>query len=107
MEAARTGEKDIFFADDFNLVPDDLQQVITVSDRTLGSGSTLNDQGDRTDNLYDHFLVLDLEATSEMIGDPEVLYVRGAAAGNKVFFRTVSDHPPIFVKMRCSGPDDD
>ena len=107
MAAAREGEKDIFIAGDFNLVPEDLQQAITVSDRTQGSGSTLNDQGERTDNLYDHFLVLDLEATSEMIGNPEVLDVSGVAASNKVFFRTVSDHLPASVRMRCSGPDDD
>ena len=107
MEAARAGEKDIFIAGDFNLVPEDLQQAITVTDKTQGTGSTLNDQGERTDNLYDHFLVLDLEATSEMIGNPEVLEVRGVAASNKVFFRTVSDHLPVSVRMRCSGPDDD
>jgi len=107
MEAARPGERDIFIAGDFNLVPDDLQQVIAVSDRTKGSGSTLNNQGERTNNLYDHFLVLDLEATSEMIDDPEVLDVRGVAANDKTYFNTVSDHLPIFVKMRCSGPDDD
>ena len=107
MEAARAGERDIFIAGDFNLVPEDLHQVITVTDSTQGSGSTLNNQGERTDNLYDHFLVLDLEATSEMIGNPEVLDVRGVAASNKVFFRTVSDHSPVSVRMRCSGPDDD
>lgn len=107
MEAARPGERDIFIAGDFNLVPDDLQQVITVTDRTQGSGSTLNDQGERTNNLYDHFFVLDQEATSEMIGNPEVLDVRGSAANDKTYFNTVSDHLPIFVKMRCSGPDDD
>ena len=107
MEAARAGEKDIFIAGDFNLVPEDLQQAITVTDRTQGSGSTLNNQGQRTDNLYDHFLVLDGEATSEMIGDPEVLDVRGVAANNQMFFSTVSDHLPVSVRMLCSGPDDD
>ena len=107
MEAAREGENDIFIAGDFNLVPEDLKKAIAVTDSTQGTGSTLNDQGERTNNLYDHFLILDQEATSEMIDNPEVLDVRGNAANDKMYVNTVSDHLPIFVKMRCSGPNDD
>ncbi|MFC1523661.1 SH3 domain-containing protein [Thermodesulfobacteriota bacterium] len=106
MEASRPGERDLLIAGDFNLVPRQLRQAVTYSVNTQGTGSTLDD-GERTDNLYDHLLVYDEAATSEMIGDPEIIDIRNVATSNLVFFQTISDHLPIVVRMRSSGPDDD
>ena len=106
MQAARPGGRDLSIAGDFNLVPTNLQAAVNMQVRTQGSGSTLNNQGQRTNNLYDH-LVLDAAVTSEMTGDPQVIDVLGVAATPLEFFRTVSDHPPIVVSLRSSGPDDD
>jgi hypothetical protein len=107
MAAARPGEGDIIIAGDYNLVPADLRAVVSVDVTTQGTGSTLNSSGGRTSNLYDHLLVHDRQKTSEMIGDPEVIDVLNVAADNKAFFDTVSDHLPVVVRLRASGPDDD
>ncbi len=107
MAQARPGEKDLIIAGDFNLVPSQLQKIFPNGDRTTGTGSTLNSSGSRTANLYDHLLVYDTYGTSEMIGNAEVLDLRSKASSNTTFFKTVSDHLPIVVKMRSSGPDDD
>ncbi|MFC1896614.1 SH3 domain-containing protein [Thermodesulfobacteriota bacterium] len=107
MQQARPGEGDIIIAGDFNLVPQKLREEVTVEVNTQGTGSTLNSQGERTTNLYDHILVLHEQETSEMIGSPEVLDVIGQATSPQVFFDTVSDHLPVFVRLRAFGPDDD
>lgn len=107
MESARQGERDIFIAGDFNLVPDLLRAIIPMRIRTQGSGSTLNSIGDITANLYDHLLVFDEQATSEMIGNPEVLEIRNVPTSNQLFYQTISDHLPIVVRLRTSGTDDD
>jgi hypothetical protein len=75
--------------------------------RTQGSGSILNSIGDITANLYDHLLVFDEQATSEMIGNPEVLEIRNVPTSNQLFYQTISDHLPIVVRLRTSGTDDD
>ena len=46
-------------------------------------------------------------ATLEMIGNAKVLDVRSEVSVNAEFYRTVSDHLPIIVRMRSSEPDDD
>jgi endonuclease/exonuclease/phosphatase family metal-dependent hydrolase len=107
MAAARTGEHDLFIAGDFNLVPEDLRQVVSVLVDTQGTGSTLNLSGDRTTNLYDHILVHDHVATQERLGPPQVIDVIGAAASPREFYRTLSDHLPVLMQLRASGPDDD
>jgi len=107
MEQVIPGERDIFIAGDFNLVPANLSQAVSVRISTIGTGSTLNAQGNLTNNVYDHFLVLDENATSELIGDPAIIDVRTSANNNKIFFDTVSDHLPVLVRLRASGPDDD
>jgi endonuclease/exonuclease/phosphatase family metal-dependent hydrolase len=107
MAQARSGEKDLIIAGDFNLVPNQLKTIFLAGDRTSGSGSTLNSSGGRTANLYDHLLVYDTDATAEMIGNAEVLDVRSKASSNASFYKTISDHLPIVVRMRSSGPDDD
>ena len=83
---------------------------VTMADCRLRSTRvtrTLNTQGSRTDNLYDHVLVHDPNATAEMIGNAVVLDVRGVSSSPKDFYQTVSDHLPIMVRMRAGGPDDD
>jgi hypothetical protein len=107
MAQAKPGEKDLLIAGDFNLVPSQLKAIFPKGDQTSGTGSTLNSKGDRTNNLYDHLLIYDTTATSEMIGNAEVLDVRGKVSSNVAFFKTVSDHLPIVVQMRSSGLDDD
>jgi endonuclease/exonuclease/phosphatase family metal-dependent hydrolase len=107
MADAVEGEDDLLIVGDFNLRPDDLAATVTAADRTAGEGSTLNTSGAITGNLYDHVLVGDVEATSEMMGDAKVLDVRGVAESPEVFYKTVSDHLPIVVEMDVSGPDDD
>jgi len=106
MSAARPGEGDLLVIGDFNLVPSDLDAAISREVPTSGTGSTLNGSGERTGNLYDHLVVGDPAATTELVGSVEVLDVRGVAADNRTFFRTVSDHLPIMARFRV-GPDDD
>jgi hypothetical protein len=107
MGTARPGERDFIIVGDFNLVPENLRLVVTAAIRSQGSGSTLNSHGQRTTNLYDHMIVFDDGATSEMIGNAEVLDVRNVTTNNQEFFRTISDHLPIAVRLRTSGTDDD
>jgi hypothetical protein len=107
MEQAKPGEANSLIVGDFNLVPSILHGAVSAADRTEGSGSTLNSNGDRTINLYDHILVHDEAATSEMVGNAVVLNRIGLAATPKIFYQTVSDHLPVMVRMRSSGPDDD
>ena len=107
MAAALPGETDLMILGDFNLVPSDLEDAIGREIATVGTGSTLNGSGERTQNLYDHLLVNDGDATSEQIGSAEVIDVRSEAATNKVFFDTVSDHLPIVARFNTAGSDDD
>lgn len=107
MAAARTGEHDLFIAGDFNLVPEDLRHVVSVPVDTQGTGSTLNSSGGLTTNLYDHILVHDHVATQERLGPPQVIDVIGAASSPREFYRTLSDHLPVLMQLRVSGPDDD
>jgi hypothetical protein len=106
MAAAQPGERDLIISGDFNLIPSDLQASIPQLVRTVGTGSTLNSSGALTGNLYDHLIVFDLAATSEMIGPEEVLDVRSVAADNKTYFQTVSDHLPIVGRFRVVADDD-
>lgn len=107
MQASRQGERDIIIAGDFNLVPAHLQQVLDVLVKTRGSASTLDSTGELTDNLYDHLLILDEQATTEMIDPPTVIDVRSVALSPREFYRTCSDHLPAVIRLRASGPDDD
>lgn len=107
MTTARPNEGDLLIVGDFNLVPAKLHQTISYADRTNGSGSTLNYLGQRTGNLYDHLIVHDESASSELIGNAEVLDIRNVAADEQTFYSTVSDHLPIVIRMRASGADDD
>jgi hypothetical protein len=107
MAKARPGEKDLFVVGDFNLVPAKLAEVVKARDRTTGEGSTLNNKGERSENLYDHLLVWDETASAEITGDAVVLDLRALAGDGKAFFQTVSDHLPIVFGVMASGPDDD
>lgn len=107
MQSARKGERDLFLIGDFNLIPQKLTEAAGIRSRTKGNGSTLSSKGEITDNLYDHLLVWDEEASGELIGDAFVLDVREKASNPKVFFQTVSDHLPIKARFQCDGPDDD
>jgi hypothetical protein len=106
MSATRPGERDCIIAGDFNLVPTDLQAVIPQLVQTVGTGSTLNSSGEVTGNLYDHLIIMDLAATTEMIAPEEVLDVRGVAATPRLFFQTVSDHLPAVARFRVTADDD-
>jgi hypothetical protein len=107
MKHARPGEADLFVAGDFNLTPDVLKEHSTAADKTTGTGSTLNSSGARTSNLYDHLLVSDSQATSELVMSAQVLDVRKKASTNKMFYKTVSDHLPIVGRFIRNRADDD
>ena len=107
MAAARPGEKDLIVAGDLNLRSVELPLATAAVDRTRGTGSTLDLRGERSADLYDHVLVRSAGAVPEMVGDAEVLDVRGLAASPRDFFRTASDHLPIMVHLRVTGPDSD
>ncbi len=91
----------------FNLTPAQLQDVVEARVRTQGAGSTLSRDGELMMNLYDHMLVFDEEATSEVIDAPQVLDVRGYATSGQEFYETCSDRLPVLMRLRASGPDDD
>jgi hypothetical protein len=107
MKLARPGEDDLIIAGDFHLESVELHQVTTATDHTSGGGSVLNLMGERTPSLPDHVVVYDPRATAELLGDAEALDVRGVAPSNAEFYRTMSDHLPIVVRMRATPPDDD
>lgn len=108
MSAAQPGERDLWIMGDFNLTPNQLDDVFVSGDRTVTTGATtLNSSGGLSSNLFDHLLVHDEGASSELIGDAEIIDVRGEAANEQTFFQTASDHLPIRVRVRTSGPDDD
>jgi hypothetical protein len=107
MKSTRPGEEDLIIAGDFHLESVELAEVTRATDRTRGTGSVLNLLGNRTANLPDHILVFDSGGSVELLGDAEVVDVRGAARSNKEFYRTVSDHLPIMIRIRVTGPDDD
>jgi endonuclease/exonuclease/phosphatase family metal-dependent hydrolase len=107
MKHARPNEADLFVAGDFNLTPEVLKEHSTAADKTTGTGSTLNSSGARTANLYDHLLVSDSQATSELIVPAQVLDVRKKASTNKMFYKTVSDHLPIVGRFFRNRSDDD
>jgi len=106
MSQAASGERDLFIAGDFNLRPTDLAAVVSQLDATAGSGSTLNSAGDLTSNLYDHLVVFDAAAASELVQQATVLDLRELASSNAEFFRTVSDHLPIVTRLRVLQDDD-
>jgi uncharacterized protein YgiM (DUF1202 family) len=107
MKHARPNEADLFVAGDFNLTPEVLKEHSPAADKTTGTGSTLNSSGARTANLYDHLLVSDSHATSELVVPAQVLDVRKKAATNKIFYKTVSDHLPIVGRFFRNRLDDD
>lgn len=107
MKLARPDEADLFIAGDFNLMPEVLKEHSPAADKTTGTGSTLNSSGARTANLYDHLLVLDGHATSELVMPAQVLDVRKKASTNKAFYKTASDHLPIVGRFFRTRSDDD
>lgn len=108
MGSAFPGEKDLLIIGDFNLTPDDLQLALGGAEsHVVGSGSTLNTTGARTQNLYDHLLISSSQETGELVGSGSVLDVRAEASTERVFFQTVSDHLPIQARFKTGGPDDD
>lgn len=107
MRNSKPGEMDLFISGDFNLVPDALREAGNFNVVTDGSGSTLNSKGQRTANLYDHFLVYDAVSSSEIVGNPTVLDLTGVTVTGKTFYKTVSDHLPVVASLQVNGEDDD
>jgi hypothetical protein len=107
MAAAAPGERDLLLIGDFNLVPADLHETTLLHSQVEGEGSTLNSSGEMTTNLYDHLIIHDPDATTELVGRAAVLDLRHQAAPVKEFYRTVSDHLPIYAEFFVGRPDDD
>ena len=105
---AAPDENDIFLFGDFNLVPKDIASVLPgYIDATDGFGSTLRSNDTRSQNLYDHLIMIDRSATPELVGNAEVLDVRDYKPSNDTFARAISDHLPIRATIRLIQPDDD
>jgi SH3 domain-containing protein len=107
MAKAKPDEKDIFIAGDFNLIPTQLRAVVSKEIKTQGTGSTINDKGEKTANLYDHFLVYNESDSGEIVSEPMIIDVRDQVATNKLFYKTISDHLPLVVQISATGADDD
>lgn len=107
MKSSRPGEMDLFIVGDFNLGDTDINHILGMDSETLGEGSTLNSDGYRTANIYDHFLVYDRIASKEMVGKPKIVDVLKVAATGKEFYMIESDHLPIVTYFNDSGHDDD
>jgi endonuclease/exonuclease/phosphatase family metal-dependent hydrolase len=107
MKGSRAGENDVLVVGDFNLVPRKLAAASRLSDWTEGEGSTLNNRGERTSNLYDHVVVDNLGASPELSGKARVIDVRAKSASPQAFERTVSDHLPIAIDIELFQSDDD
>jgi hypothetical protein len=94
---------DVILVGDFNLTPRELNVAIPrYQDLTDGAGSTVNGEGDITDNLFDHLVVPSGEAVAREVGRAQVLDVRKRA--RRGFFRTVSDHLPIRFVLPTAAP---
>lgn len=100
-------EDDLLILGDFNLTPENLSEVTELAIFGTGDGSTLNDSGARTDNLYDNLLVHSLSATPELTDRAEVLDLRNEAGGPESYAKHLSDHLPIRVTLFPSREDDD
>lgn len=107
MAATAPDERDVLIVGDFNLTSAPLQATTQAVDKTEGTGSTLNSEGGRTENLYDHLLVKDEVASQELIGKANVLDVSDRATEPRAFYRIVSDHLPIVARWNLAGGDDD
>jgi hypothetical protein len=106
MAGSASGERDVWLVGDFNLVGEDLAPLTAATSLVVGTGSTLNQVGEITANLYDHLLVRDLAASTELVGEARVLDVRPFAIANDVFYGSVSDHLPIVVPVHAVVDDD-
>jgi endonuclease/exonuclease/phosphatase family metal-dependent hydrolase len=100
---------DVLFVGDFNLKKNEIAAVLPeFKDLTAGTGSTINDGDEITDNLYDHLLLAPDEPLARELAPAEVLDVRSAAKSD-TYFRSISDHLPIrFVlgrERRQEAPD--
>lgn len=103
MGAAQAGEKDLLIAGDFNLGPSDLEAATGREIPTSGTGSTRNGSGQRTQNLYDHLLVSDTDATTEQIGTADILDVRHNASDNQAFFHRPVTTCPLWLSSAAPG----
>lgn len=103
----RPGENDVLIVGDFNLTPTELARVSSLTPLQRGHGSTLNDRGGRSANLFDGVLVESPALSPEVALAAEVLDVRKYASSARVFAQTVSDHLPVQVLLTVRSPDDD
>lgn len=106
MRAKLPSERMLFMIGDFNLLPAELAPLSAARDRTLGSGSTLDAEGNLSSHLYDHLLAFGEAANAALVADAHVLDVRGEAIDPKQFRRQISDHLPIVAQLRLSEDDD-
>lgn len=107
MAATDRRDLDRLMVGDFNPTSSPLDASTLAKDKTEGTGSTLNSEGERTANLYDHLLVHDDAASKELEGNAQVLDVIDQTVSPRIFYRTVSDYLPIAARWDRSGGDDD
>jgi len=99
-------EKDVLLLGDFNLDSEQLARWVVAQDATSGTGSTLNQNGERSLNLLDHLLLPNPEHTHELIAPAEVLDLRTEAGSSRTYFLQLSDHLPIRALFRSESDDD-
>lgn len=104
---ARPTERDIIIGSSFHMSAPELQDVVEARVSTTGPGSRLDENGALADAPDDHLVIADVDATVEMIDTARVLDVRSEAASPKAFYTTCSDHLPLLLRLRTTGPDDD
>jgi hypothetical protein len=99
LQAGQSGA-DVVLLGDFNLKPDEMAEALpTLTDHTVGEGSTINLNDDVTPNLYDHLLLLSDSPLVKAVKPAEVLDVRSYAEHGS-YFGTISDHLPIRFVLR-------
>jgi hypothetical protein len=74
-------------------------------------GTTINLNGDRTNNHYDHFVIVYPQATQEF-QQQEIIDLRNSVPDtvqdkNRYFEQAVSDHLMVRITLQVTVPDDD
>ena len=107
MGDSRPGDDDLIMVGSFNLGVDDLVRVAPANVVTSGAGSLVMDDGTLSGDLWDHVLVLDIDASHEARAGAVVVDVRDEMGGAAGYGSAVGDRLPLSLTLDVTGPDDD
>jgi hypothetical protein len=107
MYGSLPGEFDLIVAGDFNLSPADLGSAQAYDDVTGGTGSTLDQNAAVTEDLNDHLVVFDREATAELLAPAAPIPLDSMPVASADCYASVSDHLPIVATFQVGTDDDD